>query len=128
MLRRLLYCYRYVAFVIGDGDNINFMKGSRRDWFLDRVQRCQADPSYKGCFPLLWSASPQLLHLAPDWLRWYYEQARLTKRDYFVLPPSGDLYRYGLVCLLSPSSRVWPGYVLLHAVAAIRNGLFAYNR
>ena len=84
----------YVSFVIGDGDNINFMKGSRRDWFLDRVQRCKADPSYKGCFPLLWSASPQLLHLAPDWLRWYYDQARQTTKDYFVLPPSGDLYSY----------------------------------
>lgn len=58
------------------------------------AQRCKADPSSKGCFPLLWSMSPQLLHLAPDWLRWYYDRAHESGHDYFVLPPSGDLYSY----------------------------------
>jgi hypothetical protein len=84
----------YIALVIGDGDSIKHMKRWSRGFLLDRIQRCDADPSYKGCFPLLWSLSPNLRFLAPDWLRWYYDQARQTSRDFFVLPPSGDLYSY----------------------------------
>jgi hypothetical protein len=38
--------------------------------------------------------SPQLLHLSPEWLHWYYNQSCSTGFDYFVLPPSGDLYSY----------------------------------
>lgn len=84
----------YMAFVVGDGDNLNFLKGSRKDWIKQRVGYCAKDPSYKNCFPLLWSISPQTLHLAPDMLVWYYNQSYMTKNDYFVLPPSGDLYSY----------------------------------
>jgi hypothetical protein len=84
----------YVSLVIGDGDRIKHMKRWSRIFLLDRVQRCKADPSYKGCFPLLWTLNPNLVRLAPDWMRWYYEQARQTTHDYFVLPPSGDLYSY----------------------------------
>merc|ERR1719362_682411 len=47
-----------------------------------------------ACFPLVWTVSPQLLHLAPDMLRWYYSMSYRTGRDFFVLPPSGDLYSY----------------------------------
>lgn len=60
----------------------------------DRADKCAADPSYLGCFPLTWSMSPQLTHLAPDWLNWYYAYAQETTKDFFVLPPSGDLYAY----------------------------------
>merc|ERR1712046_188240 len=81
----------YVALIIGDGDNMNFLKGSRRDWIEQRVQKCKEG---KGCFPLLWTISPHVLHLAPDMARWYFNQSFLTKNDYFVLPPSGDLYSY----------------------------------
>ena len=84
----------YIAIVVGDGDSIKHMKGGTRDFLLDRVHRCTAKPGYRDCFPLLWSLSPQLQHLSPDWMHWYYSQARLTARDYFVLPPSGDLYSY----------------------------------
>ena len=84
----------YVSLVIGDGDSIKHMKRWTRIFLLDRVQRCKLDPSPKGCFPLLWTLSPNLRYLAPDWLRWYYDQARQTTHDYFVLPPSGDLYSY----------------------------------
>ena len=86
----------YIAIVIGDGDSIKHMKGGSRDFILDRVHRCTTAPAagYHDCFPLLWSLSPQLQHLSPDWLHWYYDQARLTTHDYFVLPPSGDLYSY----------------------------------
>jgi hypothetical protein len=59
-----------------------------------RVDYCAADSSYYGCFPLTWSISPHISHLAPDWLDWYYNKALLTKHDYFMLPPCGDLYSY----------------------------------
>ena len=32
----------YVAFVVGDGDNIGYMMSTRRDWFLQRSAACQA--------------------------------------------------------------------------------------
>lgn len=28
------------------------------------------------------------------WIEWFYESARKTGMDYFILPPSGDLYSY----------------------------------
>ena len=64
----------YIAFVIGDGDNVSFMKGGRKEWFTDRLNTCGSDTSGKCSFPLLWSVQPNLLTLAPDWLRWYYEK------------------------------------------------------
>lgn len=82
----------YVSFIMGDGDNVAYMKGSRSNWMLDRVARCTKDPA--RCFPLSWSSSPHLLHAAPDWARWFYNQSYQTGRDYFVLPPSGHLYAY----------------------------------
>lgn len=78
----------YIGLVVGDGDNIGMVRSSRKDWMQQRVDQ-------GGDFPLMWSMSPHLLHLAPDMLRWYYEQAtRGAQRDYFVLPPSGHLYAY----------------------------------
>ncbi len=82
----------YVAFVVGDGDNIQYMLTTRRDWFQRRIAACDASPS--ACAPLTWSISPHLTHLAPDVLSWYYAQSHRTKRDSFVLPPSGHLYAY----------------------------------
>jgi hypothetical protein len=84
----------YLALTVGDGDNLSYLQGGRRQWMQQRVQKCQADPSNIGCFPLLWSLSPHILQRAPGWLRWYYEQANTTGRDWFVLPPSGHLYAY----------------------------------
>jgi len=82
----------YVAFVVGDGDNIQYMLTTRRDWFQQRVAGCEANPN--ACAPLSWSISPHLTRLAPDVLGWYYAKSHQTKRDYFVLPPSGHLYAY----------------------------------
>lgn len=82
----------YVTVIIGDGDNVNFVKGSRFDWINQRRESCLKDP--KHCAPLAWSLSPALLHLAPDWIRWYYAQAHSTGQDWFVLPPSGHSYSY----------------------------------
>jgi hypothetical protein len=81
----------YVAFVVGDGDNIAYMLSSRRDWFRQRLAAC---PTGAACPPLTWTISPHLTRLAPDVLRWYYDQSHRTGRDYFALPPSGHLYAY----------------------------------
>ena len=77
---------------------MNFLKGSRRDWMEERVAACTG-PNSRGehknpCFPLLWSMSPRVLDDAPDWLHWYFAKAQATQKDWFVLPPSGDLYAY----------------------------------
>jgi hypothetical protein len=82
----------YVSFIAGDGDNVNFVKGSRRDWMLHRIQKCKEDKVY--CFPLVWSLSPHLIEMAPDMARWYFEKSYETGTDYFSLPPSGHLYAY----------------------------------
>jgi hypothetical protein len=82
----------YVAFVIGDGDNIRFMMTSRNVWLSQRLADCeQVDNS---CEPITWSMSPHLAIIAPDVLEWYYESTRQTGKDYFTLPPSGHLYAY----------------------------------
>jgi hypothetical protein len=82
----------YVAFIIGDGDNIRYIMSTRRDWMEQRVARC-ADAS-PACPPLSWTISPHLPDLAPDILAWYYEAATSTGSDYFALPPSGYQYAY----------------------------------
>lgn len=84
----------YVNFVMGDGDNFAFLQTSRRDWMKKRVDNCAADPTYRGCFPLSWSFSPHARHLFPELQDWFYEQSYMTGHDYFMLPPSGDLYSY----------------------------------
>ena len=78
--------------MIGDGDNLAFVKGSRRSWMLERQSKCAADPD--ACFPLLWSLSPNLIDNAPQMMQWYYNVSYNTTHDYFVLPPSGHLYSY----------------------------------
>jgi len=82
----------YVAFVVGDGDNVCFIMESRANWIRERAQTClQGEDS---CPPLTWTISPHLLRLAPDVLEWYYEKSYETGKDYFMLPPSGYLYAY----------------------------------
>jgi hypothetical protein len=82
----------YVAFVVGDGDNIAYIASTRHDWFERRVEECESGSA--PCPPLTWSLSPHLPSLAPDLLRWYYAQSHRTGHDYFALPPSGHLYSY----------------------------------
>ena len=79
----------YIAFLIGDGDNVAYLKNSRRDWITNRLKACNGT----ACsYPLLWTMSPHVLHLAPDWAQWYAQQLLKTKTDRFALPPSGHLY------------------------------------
>ena len=84
----------YMSFIIGDGDNIAFMKGGRRGWMEERVSYCQSQDSGACSVPLVFSMSPHLTYLAPDWLHWYYRQANVSGPDVFSLPPSGHLYAY----------------------------------
>ena len=57
----------------------------------ERLQRCNG----AACsYPLLWTMSPHVSHLAPDWAEWYARQLLKTGTDRFALPPSGHLYAY----------------------------------
>ena len=82
----------YVAFIVGDGDNIHFIMTTRNTWLRQRLAGCEA--SEADCKPLTWSISPHLTQIAPDVLEWYYALSRQTGQDYFTLPPSGYLYAY----------------------------------
>ena len=84
----------YMTLIVGDGDNISFMKGGRRGWMEERVVTCQEADTRHCSYPLSFSMSPHLPYLAPGWLHWYYQQANTTGQDVFVLPPSGHLYAY----------------------------------
>jgi len=82
----------YVAFIIGDGDNVRFIMSTRNVWLRQRLAACAEESS--SCAPLTWSISPHLPHLAPDVLEWYYARAEETANDFFTLPPSGHTYAY----------------------------------
>jgi len=84
----------YMSLFVGDGDNIAFMRGGRRGWMNDRVNYCYNQPGGSCSKPLVFTMSPHLLYLAPDWLHWYYKQANISGPDVFALPPSGHLYAY----------------------------------
>jgi hypothetical protein len=95
----------YIAFVVGDGDNLAFVldgEASRKAWIKERVTWCETETN--ECFPLSWTLSPHLLYAAPDIMKWYYGQALSTGADSFVLPPSGHLYSYPGTC----AKRVFP--------------------
>lgn len=82
----------YVAFVVGDGDNVRYLMSTRRDWMEQRLARCRG--TTPACPPLTWTLSPHLPALAPDVMRWYAEAAADTGADFLMLPPSGALYAY----------------------------------
>jgi hypothetical protein len=82
----------YVAFVVGDGDNVQFLMSTRNVWLGQRLEACARPDG--ACPPLTWSLSPHLATIAPDILDWYYRTTAKTGHDYFVLPPSGHLYAY----------------------------------
>jgi hypothetical protein len=82
----------YAAFVVGDGDNVQYIMSSRKNWLRLRLADCAKTGN--ACAPITWSISPHLVRLAPDVLEWYHRSAHRTGKDYFVLPPSGHLYAY----------------------------------
>ncbi|MSQ85029.1 MAG: hypothetical protein EXR77_19510 [Myxococcales bacterium] len=82
----------YVAFVVGDGDNVAYLLTTRREWFAQRQADCMAPAT--ACPTLTWSLSPHIARLAPDVMQWYYQASRATGKDFFILPPSGHFYAY----------------------------------
>ncbi|GMH49424.1 hypothetical protein TL16_g00512 [Triparma laevis f. inornata] len=83
----------YVTFVVGDGDNLNVMIGRNLPWVLARQKKC-GGMKRGTCYPLVWTLSARALDLLPDLSRYFYDFAANTGSDYFMLPPSGDLYSY----------------------------------
>lgn len=84
----------YLTLVVGDGDNIAFVKSSRWTWMEQRLSSCGVSTAGGACFPLSWTISPHLLYAAPDMLRRFVNASLVTRADFFVLPPSGHLYAY----------------------------------
>ncbi len=82
----------YVAFVVGDGDNVRFIMTTRNVWLRQRLADCALADN--ACAPITWSISPHLPSIAPDVIEWYYARSQETGKDYFVLPPSGHQYAY----------------------------------
>jgi len=80
----------YLSLVVGDGDNLSIVKGRNLPWALARIAQC----SNKECPIFTWTMSPHLFYAAPDMLNFFIDLAKTTKADYFMLPPSGDLYSY----------------------------------
>ena len=75
----------YVAFVISDGDNIQFMQNAFNDarWW---------GSMHRGEFPMGWEMSPILKDAAPSILQWLYQTA--TENDQMVGGPSGSGYAF----------------------------------
>ena len=89
----------YIALVVGDGDNLELLKTRNLIWWTARRAKCasavaSAESLALLCFPLVWSFSPRAPDLAPGIHELFFEQAKATGKDFFVLPPSGDLYAY----------------------------------
>jgi GxGYxYP putative glycoside hydrolase C-terminal domain/GxGYxY sequence motif in domain of unknown function N-terminal len=79
----------HVAFLITDGDNIQWMLGD-----FQSSERWYASP-HRGTLDLGWAVSPSLVDVAPSVLRWYYDNAAAGgHQDRFVVGPSGGGYLY----------------------------------
>lgn len=73
----------YLCFTMSDGDNLCTWRGYFRRYFEDPV---------RGTIPVGWGMGPTIIDMAPDWARWYYEQA--TPNDEFICDVSGVAYIY----------------------------------
>lgn len=76
---------RIVAFVLSDGDNIQWLTGGMP------LQAEYFGNPWRGTFPMNWEISPLLPDLAPRVLKYFYENA--TDQDGFVAAGSPG-YRY----------------------------------
>ena len=73
----------YVAFILSDGDNLQYVEHSmRRFW----------DFPGRGTVPIGWTVSPVMLDAMPGALNYYYESA--TDNDNLISGPSGCGYTY----------------------------------
>lgn len=73
----------YVAFILSDGDNLQFVEhGLRKIW----------SDSLRGSVPLGWTISPAMKDAMPGALNYYYDSA--TDNDNLISGPSGLGYIY----------------------------------
>lgn len=81
---------RIVAFVMSDGDNIQWMGGN----FATDTGFWASE--YRGTFPMTWEMAPVLAEVSPRVLAYFYQTASDTRRavDDFVAGPSGVGYSY----------------------------------
>jgi len=79
---------RYVAFIMSDGDNLQWIlnRGNDPQWWGSTV---------RGTLPIGWTIPPALYYLAPT--VWNYLVRTSTGEDGFVVGPSGIGYRFGNV-------------------------------
>ncbi|MGS2739902.1 hypothetical protein [Sinomicrobium sp. M5D2P17] len=84
----------YVAFIISDGDNLQY---------VEHLMRKIWGNSDRGSVPIGWTLSPAMLDAMPGALNYYYESA--TDNDNLISGPSGYGYTY-------PNN--WPSQNLLN--------------
>ena len=73
----------YVAFIISDGDNLQY---------VEHLMRKLWDNPDRGSVPIGWTISPAMLDAMPGALNFYYESS--TKNDNLISGPSGYGYVY----------------------------------
>jgi hypothetical protein len=73
----------YVSFTMSDGDNLQYCQHRLLKIWQDRA---------RGCVPLGWTLSPQLLRVMPAVAEYYLSTA--TEQDEFICSPSGSGYMY----------------------------------
>ena len=81
----------YLSLVIGDGDNFPIIERNYL-WNKMRSNACNSKP--KLCYPLAWTVAPALTYMAPDIIKWFYEQGAQRRTDHYILGASGDSYSY----------------------------------
>jgi len=75
-----------VAFLVTDGDNLQWALGDFPDYFNHPA---------RGSFSMGWALPPSLADLAPSALQWFYANASNgLAKDFFVAGPSALGYMY----------------------------------
>lgn len=73
----------YIAFIISDGDNLQYMEGHLQNIWAQET---------RGDFPISYTMTPSMYDVAKPLLKYYYETA--TDNDCFISGPSGYGYFY----------------------------------
>ncbi|MCW1924516.1 GxGYxYP family putative glycoside hydrolase [Luteolibacter arcticus] len=87
----------YVAVMISDGDNIQYVQHAMR-------QAWEGSANVRGKVPLNWTIAPGLVDIAPGMMNYYYSSA--TAQDCFVTGPSGMGYLMPYNTLTEPGAPV----------------------
>ena len=87
----------YVAVIISDGDNIQYVQHAMR-------QAWERSRDVRGKVPLNWTIAPGLVVVAPGMINFYYSGA--TAQDCFVTGPSGMGYLMPFNTLTEPGAPV----------------------